>query len=113
MVEGRADPPPAAVLLGWEPVLFVVYVVPTPWARHIGDQFTPSERWDGYAARGLGRRIQGHLARRGAADRRHGQLVHRGPGLSRGASPRAISFVVHVGLRCIRIDIDLEVAVVE
>jgi hypothetical protein len=34
------------VLLG---VLFVVYVVPTPWALHIGNRFTPTERWDGYA----------------------------------------------------------------
>jgi hypothetical protein len=27
--------------------LFVVYVVPTPWALHIGDKFTPLEQWDG------------------------------------------------------------------
>jgi hypothetical protein len=30
--------------------LFVVYVVPTPWALHIGDKFTPLEQWDGLGA---------------------------------------------------------------
>ncbi|MGO9971851.1 MAG: hypothetical protein ACLP01_03270 [Solirubrobacteraceae bacterium] len=30
--------------------LFAVYVLPTPWALHIGDRFTPLETWDGYGA---------------------------------------------------------------
>ena len=28
--------------------LFAVYVLPTPWALHIGDRFTPLETWDGF-----------------------------------------------------------------
>jgi hypothetical protein len=28
----------------------VVYIVPTPWALHIGGKFTPLEQWDGVAA---------------------------------------------------------------
>jgi hypothetical protein len=28
--------------------LLVVYVVPTPWALHIGGRFTPLRQWDGY-----------------------------------------------------------------
>ena len=31
-------------------VLLVVYIVPTPWALHIGGKFTPLEQWDGVAA---------------------------------------------------------------
>lgn len=30
--------------------LFAVYVLPTPWALHIGDRFTPLETWDGFGA---------------------------------------------------------------
>lgn len=30
--------------------LLVVYVVPTPWALHIGGRFTPLEQWDGLGA---------------------------------------------------------------
>jgi len=30
--------------------ILVVYVVPTPWALHIGGKFTPLEQWDGVAA---------------------------------------------------------------
>jgi hypothetical protein len=30
--------------------LFAVYVVPTPWALHIGGQSTPFESWSGYGA---------------------------------------------------------------
>jgi hypothetical protein len=37
------------VLVG---VVLVVGVVPTPWALHIGDRFTPTEQWDGYALLG-------------------------------------------------------------
>jgi hypothetical protein len=29
--------------------ILVVYVVPTPWALHIGGKFTPLEEWDGVA----------------------------------------------------------------
>jgi hypothetical protein len=30
--------------------LIAVYVVPTPWALHIGGQFTPLESWSGYGS---------------------------------------------------------------
>jgi hypothetical protein len=30
--------------------ILVVYIVPTPWALHIGGKFTPLEEWDGVAA---------------------------------------------------------------
>jgi hypothetical protein len=30
--------------------ILVVYIVPTPWALHIGGKFTPLEDWDGVAA---------------------------------------------------------------
>ena len=30
--------------------ILVVYVVPTPWALHIGGRFTPLRQWDGYGA---------------------------------------------------------------
>jgi hypothetical protein len=30
--------------------ILVVYVLPTPWALHIGGTFTPLEQWDGVAA---------------------------------------------------------------
>jgi hypothetical protein len=30
--------------------LVAVYVLPTPWALHIGGQFTPLESWSGYGA---------------------------------------------------------------
>jgi len=30
--------------------IFVVYILPTPWALHIGGKFTPLEQWDGVAA---------------------------------------------------------------
>jgi hypothetical protein len=29
-------------------VLLAIYVLPTPWALHIGGRFTPLEEWDGY-----------------------------------------------------------------
>jgi hypothetical protein len=31
-------------------VLAVVYIVPNPWALHIGGRFTPTESWQGYGA---------------------------------------------------------------
>jgi len=31
-------------------VLAVVYIVPNPWALHIGGRFTPAESWQGYGA---------------------------------------------------------------
>jgi hypothetical protein len=37
------------VLVG---AVLVVGIVPTPWALHIGDRFTPTEQWDGYATVG-------------------------------------------------------------
>lgn len=30
--------------------ILVVYILPTPWALHIGGKFTPLEQWDGVAA---------------------------------------------------------------
>jgi hypothetical protein len=31
-------------------VILIVYIVPTPWALHIGGKFTPLEEWDGVAS---------------------------------------------------------------
>jgi hypothetical protein len=31
-------------------VILIVYVLPTPWALHIGGKFTPLEKWDGVAS---------------------------------------------------------------
>jgi hypothetical protein len=40
---------PALLGIAAGAVLFV-YIVPTPWALHIGGKFTPLENWDGVAA---------------------------------------------------------------
>lgn len=39
---------PRMLLLVAVLVIIAVYVVPTPWALHIGGRFTPLETWDGY-----------------------------------------------------------------
>lgn len=47
---GRRPPRARALLLTLAAAILVVYVVPTPWALHIGGKFTPLERWNGYGS---------------------------------------------------------------
>lgn len=44
----RARQRPLLLLLVAVVAIIAVYVVPTPWALHIGGRFTPLETWDGY-----------------------------------------------------------------
>ena len=72
---------PRTVLLVVVVAIIAVYVLPTPWALHIGGRFTPLETWDGY----------GHV--RGSNGGRYILFAHLRAGILGGGARARCSFL--------------------